>query len=643
MWINRTSNNFIKSQGILFSNKYHIEFDGTRHLKISKNSNYINIYNEDNRKPLVNVNAIVGKNGAGKTTILKHISDLNILSKLSDTQINGYDEHAKKENEQNTGLQIWEDNERIKISYNFEKEIDIKSDTDYDQEHVVSGVSKINENISKIYITDAKYSPFGNSISTSKGRITSAAITTEILDVIRKMYFDYKIKDGPLIEDSPYNATCIISSLGIDNLRFQDFLDISYYSYLITKGIENSYLGNRIEEIYINVDFLKTRLRRISSNESLNQNHYKTSIDFDKRYKEREGFWSRLFVNLNEDKFDLVVKLKLNMISEIDYITEFLDDKNLNLVNIDEMVKMAIESIEIEKNKEYYLTAYKDIDSFEKIISNAIPSTNNLSESDFAYTKNYKINDNKDKENFRQMVILINELFEKKSFIMKYLHIEGKGISSGERVILNFFSWLNMLTKFEKLGFENVVGLNKDILILIDELDINLHPEWQQQILGFFIDEINRQFQNHNIQLIFTTHSPIMLSDIPSSNIVYVKKNDSNEPLIFNKFYDQTFASNIYQLFNNSFFMMHKGAIGSVSLQYINDLIEYINNGKKNSIENNITRKLDIIGDPIIKNKLYSMAEITKTKENRYEKAKLKKNEIKRKLEEIQILLENEE
>lgn len=50
-------------------------------------------------------------------------------------------------------------------------------------------------------------------------------------------------------------------------------------------------------------------------------------------------------------------------------------------------------------------------------------------------------------------------------------------------------------------------------VVLIDEIDLHLHPAWQKKIVG----DLTRIFPN--VQFIMTTHSPSVLANIPKENI----------------------------------------------------------------------------------------------------------------------------
>lgn len=60
-------------------------------------------------------------------------------------------------------------------------------------------------------------------------------------------------------------------------------------------------------------------------------------------------------------------------------------------------------------------------------------------------------------------------------------------------------------------------------IVLIDELDLHLHPKWQWKI----IEALEKTFPN--VQFIATTHSPIILSSYKGDSIIYVSKDTEIE------------------------------------------------------------------------------------------------------------------
>lgn len=53
-----------------------------------------------------------------------------------------------------------------------------------------------------------------------------------------------------------------------------------------------------------------------------------------------------------------------------------------------------------------------------------------------------------------------------------------------------------------------------DGVVLIDEIDMHLHPSWQRKV----IDSLHKTFPK--LQFIFTTHSPTVLTNVPKENIL---------------------------------------------------------------------------------------------------------------------------
>jgi beta-glucosidase/6-phospho-beta-glucosidase/beta-galactosidase len=104
------------------------------------------------------------------------------------------------------------------------------------------------------------------------------------------------------------------------------------------------------------------------------------------------------------------------------------------------------------------------------------------------------------------------------------------------------------------------------------------------------------------INMIFVTHSPFILSDIPNANIIKL-----NGGKLYGEM-TQTFGANVYDLLANDFFMKN-GFIGEFARQKIEEVIYKINSN--NSIEKkdaeDIEKIIDIIGDPFYKGELKRM------------------------------------
>ena len=163
-------------------------------------------------------------------------------------------------------------------------------------------------------------------------------------------------------------------------------------------------------------------------------------------------------------------------------------------------------------------------------------------------------------------------------------------LSHGEKTI--FGQFLNI---YEKSKYTN------NLLIVLDEPDLSLHPEWQRK----YIYELSNTFfnLNKNIHFITMSHSPFLLSDIPKQNIIFLDTDENGNCKVVNglKEKKQTFGANIHTLLSDSFFM-EDGLIGKFAQNKIQEVINFLK-GKVSIIKsaNEAKKIIDIIGEPFLK------------------------------------------
>ena len=151
------------------------------------------------------------------------------------------------------------------------------------------------------------------------------------------------------------------------------------------------------------------------------------------------------------------------------------------------------------------------------------------------------------------------------------------GMSSGESSMFNLFARLHAaLRRWEQ----------RDVILILDELDSWFHPQWQQKIMDFLTRFLRTSYPQRAFQVILTTHSPVLLSDIPRENVIFMQKES-----VVEKDHEQTFAANIASLYYDSFFM-EAGSIGEVAKGSIVHLLDAINELEKEKPENNRGRSL---------------------------------------------------
>ncbi|MCU0428981.1 MAG: ATP-binding protein [Cytophagaceae bacterium] len=171
-------------------------------------------------------------------------------------------------------------------------------------------------------------------------------------------------------------------------------------------------------------------------------------------------------------------------------------------------------------------------------------------------------------------------------------------LSTGQQQYLNIYSSLYS----KKWNFRNA----DKIWVMIDEIDIYLHPIWQIGLFNEILKAFNQIFPTTKIQLFIATHSPLQLSDIPNKNVIFMKRGNKSDVAIRQQ---RTFAENIGTLYEDAFFI--EGAfIGDFAKSKIKNCIKFIKDGTCDDPSINsktISQIIALIGEPLIRNKLNEM------------------------------------
>lgn len=121
-----------------------------------------------------------------------------------------------------------------------------------------------------------------------------------------------------------------------------------------------------------------------------------------------------------------------------------------------------------------------------------------------------------------------------------------------------------------------VVQKGDAIVLFIDEGEVYYHPEWQRQFVQILIEMIELYSQSKTVQIILTTNSPFLISDIRDADLVYLPPQENN-------IVKKTFGQNIHMLLKDSFFM--KATIGEFAKKRIEWLVSLLNEGEKSCEE----------------------------------------------------------
>jgi predicted ATPase len=171
-----------------------------------------------------------------------------------------------------------------------------------------------------------------------------------------------------------------------------------------------------------------------------------------------------------------------------------------------------------------------------------------------------------------------------------FFNINWMGISSGHKAYLNLFA--SLFNELKKSKHTN-------LLLCIDEGDLYLHPKWQIEFFDKLLAVLPTIFFG-NIQLILTSHSPFLLSDLPKQNITILENETPVSPKDGIELKINTFGGNLYNLYSEPFFLGRKRT-SDFAYNKIKSLIEKVEKKELSKQDKISALKIaNILGDEII-------------------------------------------
>lgn len=171
-------------------------------------------------------------------------------------------------------------------------------------------------------------------------------------------------------------------------------------------------------------------------------------------------------------------------------------------------------------------------------------------------------------------------------------------MSSGEMSFLSLFARLYC--------FVGKVPPRENIVLFFDEAETTLHPEWQRRLVSYCIRYFEVFLPNRQYQLVFSSHSPMLLTDIPKRNVVFLKevlKKDAREGKRYSEVYDicnqKAFAANVFELYKDSF-VLEKGQIGEFAASKVRKVLAKLKPENHDEITIEDKMVIRLIDDPFI-------------------------------------------
>ncbi|MFV8327926.1 hypothetical protein [Flavobacterium sp. ZS1P14] len=630
-----------------------------------QNSNFINNFFDEN---LGLISAVVGQNAAGKTSLLRAMNNSRDISNKKLVYIIEYDDSEKLTiiNETNITIKILIDLEFEIVSNKIFEPLFYSPCLDFDLKDSYSPISLVN------YFDEDLENYFIDSVIRN-----ISLMNNEIIEDIKNIYDDFPSYDTVSIQikkhrkskfRAPYleanfgnphkgdvlknELTGFISDLennksGKSTYTNEDIIDLSKRNIAILESESFTEQFNKLwgiddydfiddsgyDYIHNSDSFIKNMEVTILSYLLLGAVFPKTGlgggIEFSRitqtvNFKERLDLFLEMYL-ANEEKIitqSIIGKLKGIKVEETESI--------IALIKNDKFVKT--QGVELQPIKNRMIT---HCESFKEIL-NYYQYILDLTQQSFLFKNNTLIFNVKD----TKQVILFNEFVFKYKYILNSLgniptsislfdFFPDKKLSTGEKSILDLYS-----------SIYNYIDINKEsnhtshefYLLLLDEPDLGFQPLWKKKFINAISKTLPLLFSKITpykydsekgeyislrkipfVQIIFTTHDPLTLSDIPNSSVTYLKKDKETSVLLDNIESDKkSFGANISDLLSDSFFLAD-GLIGEFAKEKIQDSIEYIKSAgtctpkKWITSSDDVKKVLDQIGEPYLRDKLNDM------------------------------------
>ena len=617
-------------------------------LKFDVNYNFYKLVSETNKK--ISVSCIVGKNGSGKSTLLEMLYRI----------INNVGFIFKYINDYNGCDLTYESGFKAKLYYSIFFDDSEKVgciEINNDEENYITFPNGKSFCLGQVIYNDDENADFPYTLYGYDKTISLKEFENLFYSVVtnysmyafnpndyNENYYPY----GIFHKNDAYITPIVLlpyrnkeGAIDIENERGLAKQRIIALQIFLYKKYKTSFVENRIplkisyqftykdEATKFNYSVIKEKLDQL--NRILKQRYNKTIIkkkiktgepwadsDYNNYYKELSASWKEKFytdygIDINKTIYNSEIKERL--LFYLVYKTlkvcvnyELFLDK-FDFSSPKTAFKLIID--EIAKDKTFITLKIRQCIEFIKYplpVNEGINKTNYLNISDFD-TDGKTIDD--------YFLHLPPSIFDTDLIFSDVessdAEIKLSALSSGETQLLNSFSYVlyhlkNLECDKTELSENSEVNYPdyKNILIIFDEAELYMHPEYQRQFLFKLITAIYNCHFKHikQIQILIATHSPYILSDVPVQNLLVLENGEKK----LNKLHEQTFGANIYDLLKNQFFM--SAPIGEIANRKINEIIEDANSSEFSVNDNKLEAHLDFVrklGDSYLRNTLEYM------------------------------------
>ncbi len=158
-------------------------------------------------------------------------------------------------------------------------------------------------------------------------------------------------------------------------------------------------------------------------------------------------------------------------------------------------------------------------------------------------------------------------------------------LSAGEMSTMSIWGRLYWQFVMQRKGVAST-PMFTNIMLFIDEAETTMHPSWQRKLVRTMILFFERFVPDVNVQLIFSTHSPLLLSDIPMDNVCCLRRKrngDTGANSLKHSGIINTFAASIADLYLIPYFM-NEGTTGEFATKKVNRLLSKASHSRNDSL-----------------------------------------------------------
>lgn len=355
----------------------------------------------------------------------------------------------------------------------------------------------------------------------------------------------------------------LYTSYGTPEFFKEEKIDFDYFSFILKESFQSSWdkkINHMLYELFYNNEQFPKRNTYFLYYVLFFQHLYSTSYFRNNPDKGLEGLEGiQKYTELEEWYESTIKKIDLEL-PKLDDVIEAIDD----LLN-----KLDIDTVLYPSGKIKLLT------KSDKLLINFRSNINEMDGNIKFKTSEYmmRLLDKKMSIPFWFPNWILDKLFT-----IEFLRFNKNtdkfytysGLSSGEQAMLGMFA--EIFKQLSDIGDKS----QNSIVIVLDEPTNSLHPEWQRKFIYYidqFIKNLSAKHKERIKNIMITTHSPFIVTDVSNDEIIFLQKDNEN---IKEKDIPNTFAGNIHTLLAKPFFM-ENGTIGEFARRQISDLVDFYN------------------------------------------------------------------